>query len=244
MEAVGRADQLRRHTDALRRAADRALQHVGHAQFRRDLRDVQRAALVAERRGARGDQQVRRARQRVEDFFCQAVGEPRLVAARAEIGEGQYCDRFFRDDRRIRGRPRDRLRVRSYVRRAPGPQEPARADANAQHHQQCGGEHRALAEQRGRWFVCSRRRLGALDSLRRQLQCPAQHQRDRKTQYDERDHQAQAPRRHTHLRQHDVRGLQHGERRRGVHHRHPNDLATLEFGEQAHRPDSARSRAM
>jgi hypothetical protein len=79
-----------------------------------------------------------------------------------------------------------------------------------------------------------RRRLGALEAVRRQLQRPAEHQREREAEHDQRNDQADAPLGHAHARQHDLGGLQHGKSRRRVDHRDADHLAALEFGEQAH----------
>ena len=65
---------------------------MGHAQFLRNLENVQIGIPVLEGRGARGNQQVWRACQGIEDFLGQAVGEPALVLLLAEIGKGQHGD--------------------------------------------------------------------------------------------------------------------------------------------------------
>ena len=99
VETVGRAYQLGRYADAIPRPAHGALEHMRYAEFPRNRRDVLVGALVSERRGARGDQQIRGASEGVENLLGEAVGKPFLVLTLAEICERQDGDRLVDGNR-------------------------------------------------------------------------------------------------------------------------------------------------
>ena len=116
--AVRRAHQL--HTDAQHVAAlaHAAQQHVGHAELGGDRAHVFVLALERECRRARDDPQVAAARQAIDQFLRQAVGEILLVALLAQVGERQHGDRLVLGRRRQRRRRDGHCRGRRAGRRA------------------------------------------------------------------------------------------------------------------------------
>ena len=86
-------DQLAGDADAVAGLAHAAFEHVAHAQFARDLLDIDRLALVDEARIARDHEQFLEARQRSDDVFDHAVGEIFLFGIAAHVVERQHRDR-------------------------------------------------------------------------------------------------------------------------------------------------------
>jgi len=85
-------DQLRGDADAIAGFAQAAFEHIAHTELASDLLHIDRAALVAEGRIARDDEQRRIARQRGDDVLGDPVGEELLLGVATHIREGQHCD--------------------------------------------------------------------------------------------------------------------------------------------------------
>ncbi len=86
-------DQLRGNAHTITALAHAALQHVAHAQFAGDALNVDRLALVGERRIARDDEEPAQLRQTSDDVLGNAVGEIFLLGVATHIGERQHGDR-------------------------------------------------------------------------------------------------------------------------------------------------------
>ena len=110
-------DQLHGHAHPVARLAHAALDHVLDAELRRDVLDLDRLALVDERRVARDHEQLPEPGQRGDDVLGQAVGEELLLGIAAHVGERQHRDRGFlgrvRGGGHLRGLDRGRRRLRS-----------------------------------------------------------------------------------------------------------------------------------
>jgi hypothetical protein len=176
-----RVDQLRGDAHPVARFAHAALEDVVHIQLARDHRRAQLAALVGEGRGARGDANVLHLHQHVEQLFGDAVGEVLVLGVRAHVDERQHRNRFGATGSRGGNLPRSpgpsmqsgdearrvsRLRAagtsRPRCRHRPGPPAARRRTRCA-----CQAAPAFAASLR-----LGRRRLGALDAVRRELPAP------------------------------------------------------------------------
>jgi hypothetical protein len=227
---IGRADELGRDAQLVTGPAHRALQDVGDAQAVGDGADI--AGVAAELEGARPGRhpEVRQPGKRVQDLLRQAVGEPFLVAARAEVGERQDGHGAV-----VSGRHDGRVRPGGAGRRD-RPQEPAGPQPDAEDHERARRDGGPTAQERGRRPGGDglRARCGHPQAFGRQFQRPAQHHGDGEPEDDQCDDEAHRPLRHTHAREHDVSGLEDDEGRGGIDHGNAEHLPSLQLGEQAH----------
>src|ERR1700720_637921 len=99
MRTGGRVDQLRGDAHPIAVFANRAFEHVAHAELAPDLLHVDRLALVGEARIAGDDEEPADAGERRDDLLDHAVGEVLLLRAAAHIGERQHRDRWLIGER-------------------------------------------------------------------------------------------------------------------------------------------------
>ena len=93
MAAIRGRNQLGRHADPVACPAHAPFEHVGHAERLRDVAHILILALERERRSARDHFQSLDLRQRIDDFFSEAVTEVFVLPVSAQIGKRQHRDR-------------------------------------------------------------------------------------------------------------------------------------------------------
>ena len=93
MRSPGGFDELGGDPQPLAGAAHAALEDVAHAQFPGHLPDVDRAALVGERRIARDYREGLEAAERRDDVLDNAIGKIVLLDIGADVLERQHRDR-------------------------------------------------------------------------------------------------------------------------------------------------------
>jgi hypothetical protein len=93
MRPVRGVDELRRDSDPIASATDRAFQHRPHAEFASNRADIGIFALVSETRAARYYQQSGDFGKIGDDVFAYAVGEIFLFRISRHIVERQHRDR-------------------------------------------------------------------------------------------------------------------------------------------------------
>src|SRR5262249_58913900 len=112
--ALGGADELGRDAYLVAASAHRTLEHVGHVQLSRDLRDLDSLTLEREGRGARRHLELWNLRQQIEQFLRDTIGEVSLVLGLRHVHKRQHRDRVF-GNRSVLRRPM-RYEVISYAR--------------------------------------------------------------------------------------------------------------------------------
>ena len=196
---------------------------LSHAELLRDLRKIIRRAFEVLRRCARDHFQIGDLGQPRENLILHAFAEVSVVGIAAEIVEWQNRDRFVRNcSRTVRSRTgcirravRARGRIsRSKPRRRSRRHKSRRISSFASH-----VRHRVGC-------------FGALNSLRRQLEHPGQNERDRQTENDEHDNQADRPVRNIEHGKHLRDSLRERPARDDVGDRNLVNIAPLQLGEE------------
>ena len=95
MRPAERIDQLGGDAHPPTRLANRAFEHVAHAELAPDLLHVDSLALVCKARIPSDDEQPADAAERSDDLLDHTVGEIFLLRVAAHIGKGQDRDRRF-----------------------------------------------------------------------------------------------------------------------------------------------------
>ena len=173
-----RVDQLHIYADAIAHFLDTSFQDESDAELLCDLHQIFGGAFVALRRSARDHFQVIDLGQAREDFILNAVSEIRIRLIFAPIVEWQHGDRFVARDRRQTGGPRCRVAAEK--------EQPEREQAGGDDNKYPG------TTSRPRCRRCVRL-LRPLEPLRRELERPCDHERDRKTDNDREHGQAHRP---------------------------------------------------
>src|SRR5215813_3585927 len=99
---IGGIDQLAGDSNLVGGFAHAALEHVAHAQFVRDLADVDRLTLVGKGRIAGDDEEPALAGQSGDDVLGEAVGEIFLLGIAADVLKRQHSDRRLVGERQRR----------------------------------------------------------------------------------------------------------------------------------------------
>ena len=92
LKAVCGIDQLRRNAHAPAVLTNASFHDPAHVQRPRDLLDVCLAILEGEGGGARGDAQLGRVGEVVQEFFRDAIGEVFLFRVAAHVHKGEHRD--------------------------------------------------------------------------------------------------------------------------------------------------------
>ena len=92
MKTITRTNQLCGDPQPIARGSHRALKDVCDAEFSGDRRDVLHRSFVLEGRCTCGNEQVRRSRKGIQNFFGQAVRKPLLLLIRGHVDERQNGD--------------------------------------------------------------------------------------------------------------------------------------------------------
>src|SRR5439155_14238860 len=93
LAVVLRVDELHLDAHAVASALHATLEYVGDAQLLADVSQVTRALFVLEYGRARDDLEIADPGKLVEQLAVDAVGEVRAVRARAQVREGEHCER-------------------------------------------------------------------------------------------------------------------------------------------------------
>src|SRR5437867_150906 len=173
-----RLDQLRVDAHAVAGALDTSFQHMRDPELLPDLAQIAcDPASVIHHRGAADYFQVRDSCEIGQNFVLHAIGEKRVCFLFAAILEGQNGDRFlWRCYGHFLTRPETLI------------------GENCNHEQQDGGNQKIeLSPGTARDRLIKIDLLRALDSFRRDLECPGQNQRNRESDHEQQHHQSHRP---------------------------------------------------
>src|SRR2546421_9781371 len=92
MESITRVDQLRGEADAIAFAAKTTFQNFLHIQFLPNFGYICIFSLKRKGRSARDDTETLHLRQRIENFFADAIAKIFLIVRLAQINKGQHSD--------------------------------------------------------------------------------------------------------------------------------------------------------
>ena len=219
MRVGHRVDQLHIDAHLIVRFLHAAFEDMHDSELFRDLRQVVGRALEALRRGARDDFQVGYLGETCQDFLLHAFGEISVVGVATEIIERQHRDRFCRQFR-LSSTGGISARVASEEKQSDGDRGSNDHDKNP-----------------NMLLWLSRRHSGidifrALDSFRRELEGPCDHEGDRESEHDREHDEPHGPVRN--LKEwKDLRGdlnEEPGDNRIG--NRHFVNVASLQLGEE------------